>query len=138
MGITHIECRVWREAKEAAEGAGGGVGGAAASAGGGGGGGGGAAAADDDELVHPCPVCLDSEDDAYVGEQHCAQCFACGQLYCGACNTGEGIGQLSNCPTCRAPFDVSDEEKFRRLWKLEHDRSPGRHTPVAQYNLGTM
>ena len=125
----------WREAKAAAEragGGGGGGGGAAAAAGGGGGG----AAADDDDFAHPCPVCLDNEDDAYVDGQGCGMCFACGQLYCGGCNAN--VSATLKCPTCRAPINVSDEEKFRRLWKLEHDRSPGRHTPVAQYNLGTM
>ena len=65
-------------------------------------------------------------------------CFACGQMYCGGCNTDEGMGQVSNCPTCRAPFNVSDEENFKRFWKLVHDRSPGRHTPVAQNALGGM
>ena len=48
------------------------------------------------------------------------------------------MGRISNCPTCRAPFVVSDEEDFKRLWKLVNGRSPGRHTPVAQSNLGTM
>jgi TPR repeat protein len=95
-------------------------------------------AADDDELAHPCPICLDNEDDAYVDGMRCGQCFACGQMYCGGCNTVDGMGRISNCPTCRAPIIVSDEENFKRLWKLVHDRSPGRHTPVAQYNLGTM
>eukprot|EP00729_Bicosta_minor_P033020 gene33020-biopygen23682 len=33
---------------------------------------------------------------------------------------------------------VSDEENYKRCWKLVHDRSPGRHTPVAQYNLGCL
>ena len=38
----------------------------------------------------------------------------------------------------RAPLIVSDEEDFMRTWKLVHDRSPGRHTPVAQNHLGAM
>ena len=83
-----------------------------------------------------CPVCLDNEDDATVDGQVTGQCFACGQMYCGACNTVEGMGRIDNCPTCRAPFGVSEKEKTKRLWKLVHDRSPGRHTPMAQYNLG--
>jgi len=40
------------------------------------------------------------------------------------------------CAICRAPIDVPDEEHFRRVWALVHDRSPGRHTPMALYHLG--
>ena len=123
----------WREAKEAAERDSGGGGGAAAA---GGGGVGGAAADDDDEFAHPCPVCLDNEDDAYVDGEDCGQCTACGQMYCGGCKAN--VGATLKCPTCRAPLRVSDEEIFRRLWKLVYDRSPGRHTPVAQCILGSM
>eukprot|EP00729_Bicosta_minor_P013106 gene13106-biopygen14215 len=115
--------------------------GAAAGAGSFGGGGKAAAAAvdvDEDELENPCPICLDNEDDATVDGNHVGMCSACGQSYCGACNEGEErlAGRSPNCPTCRAPFRVSDEEEFKRCWKLEHDRSPGRHTPVAQNSLG--
>lgn len=128
----------WREAKrrpkEYSGGGGGGGGGAAATAGGGGGGVG--AVADDEEVAHPCPICLDNEDDAYVDGQYSGQCFACGQLYCGACKAN--VRAMRKCPTCRAPFHVSGGEKFKRLWKLVHDRSPGRHTPVAQNALGRM
>ena len=129
----------WREAKEAAErarGGGGGGGGAAAAAAGGCGGGGAAAAADDDDFAHPCPICLDNEDDAYVDGVMPGQCFACGQMSCGGCNAN--VSATLKCPTCRAPFNVSDAEKFKRLMKLVHDRSPGRHTPAVQYNLGVM
>jgi len=104
--------------------------GAAASGGG---------AADDDEIENPCPVCLDNEDDATVDGQGCGQCSGCGQMYCGACRAGGLQRQSPNCPTCRAPLGgVSDEDNFNRMWKLVHDRSPGRHTPVAQCNLGVM
>ena len=126
----------WREAKEAAERGGGGGGGAAAAASGGWVGG--AAADGDDEFAHVCPVCLDSEDDAYVDGHVFGQCSACGQMYCGACNAGGLADRSPNCPTCRAPLVVSHEEQFKRLWKLVHDRSPGRHTPPAQCNLGSM
>eukprot|EP00729_Bicosta_minor_P007498 gene7498-biopygen19921 len=118
--------------------------GAAAEAAGGFGGGGKAAAAaavdidDDDEIENPCPICLDNEDDATVDGNLFGMCFACGQSYCGACNAGGFANRSPNCPTCRAPFSVSDKEKFERLRKLEHDRSPGRHTPLAQYILGIM
>eukprot|EP00729_Bicosta_minor_P032700 gene32700-biopygen10627 len=116
--------------------------GAAAEAGGGGGGGKAAASAvvidDDDDDENPCPICLDNEDDATVDGESAGICYACGQSYCGACNTADRVGRSPNCPTCRAPLIVSDEENFKRLLQLEHDRSPGRHTPVAQYNLGTV
>eukprot|EP00729_Bicosta_minor_P021129 gene21129-biopygen25357 len=115
---------------------------AAAAAGGGVGGGGKAAAAavdvDDDELENPCPICLDNEDDATVDGNDFGMCTACGQFYCGTC-VAEGFAYRSpNCPTCRAPFRVSNEENYKRYWKLVHDRSPGRHTSVAQNNLGFM
>eukprot|EP00729_Bicosta_minor_P001968 gene1968-biopygen6026 len=121
---------------------------AAAEASGGGGGGGGAAAAaggggaptlvidEEDGIENPCPICLDNEDDATVDGSLPGMCSACGQSYCGACNAGGFAHRSPNCPTCRAPFIVSHEEEFKRLWKLVHDRSPGRHTPVAQNNLG--
>ena len=92
----------------------------------------------EDEIENPCPICLDNEDDATVDGGGAAICSACGQSYCGACNPGGLADRSPNCPTCRAPIMVSDEENFKRCWKLEHDRSPGRHTPAAQYNLGTM
>ena len=90
------------------------------------------------ELKFPCPICLDNEDDADVDGQASGQCTACGQLYCGACNTADGIGQAGNCPTCRASICVSDEEDFARLSKLLLERSRGRHTPTAQCILGFM
>eukprot|EP00729_Bicosta_minor_P032756 gene32756-biopygen11636 len=113
-----------------------GCGGAAAAAAGGR-----AAAAvdiDEDELENPCPICLDNEDGATVDGNHAAMCAACGQTYCGACNIGGLAARSPNCPTCRAPISVSDEEQFTRWLKLVHDRSPGRHTPAAQYMIGLM
>eukprot|EP00729_Bicosta_minor_P032697 gene32697-biopygen16471 len=118
-----------------------------APGGGEGGGGGGAAAAaggrsskivvdEEDEIENPCPVCLDNEDDATVDGENAGSCSTCGQSYCGACNAGGLAVRSPNCPTCRAPFNISEEEHFTRWWKLEHDRSPGRHTPAAQYHLG--
>eukprot|EP00729_Bicosta_minor_P032753 gene32753-biopygen11635 len=107
--------------------------------------GGGAAAAggsagivDDDEIENPCPICLDNEDDAAVNGSLPGMCTVCGQSYCGACTTADLVARSPNCPTCRAPLIVSDKENFKRCWKLVHDRSPGRHTPVAQLNLGNM
>ena len=140
----------WGEAAAAAAGGGGGGGGgaaastaSAAAADGSGGGGGGAAAAaaagggvanGDDEFENPCPFCLDNEDDAYVDGNQNGMCSACGQFYCGACSTLEGMGQMQspNCPTCRAPMHVSEKEQFKRLLKLVYDKSSGRHTSVAQ------
>ena len=122
----------WRGAA-AAEASGGG-GSAAAAAGGGG-----APTVvidDEDEIENPCPICLDNDDDATVDGNVPGMCSACGQCYCGACNTADLVARSPNCPTCRAPFNVSGEEKFTRWWKLVHDRSPGRHTPPALFNLG--
>eukprot|EP00729_Bicosta_minor_P022301 gene22301-biopygen21355 len=106
------------------------------AAGSGGAGAGGAAL--EDEIANPCPICLDNEDDAVVDGNEFGMCTACGQFYCGACNTADHVGRLLRCPTCRAPISVLDEENFKRCWKLVHDRSPGRHTPAAQNNLGGM
>eukprot|EP00729_Bicosta_minor_P032519 gene32519-biopygen16267 len=93
---------------------------------------------EEDEIENPCPVCLDNEDDATVVGDHAGMCGACGQWYCGACKAGGLADRSPNCPTCRAPLVVSAEENFERFWKLEHDRSPGRHTPTVQYTLGDM
>ena len=89
--------------------------------------------ADDIGPAYPCPICLVNEDDH--GKR--ALCYACGQLYCGDCNVAERMGRVENCPTCRAPFAVSAEVRVERLLGLVA-RSPGRHTPVAQFNLGVM
>lgn len=65
-------------------------------------------------------------------------CNACGNFYCGACNKGGISAAFKNCAMCRAPFRVSNEEQFNRVRKLIFGRSPGRHTHVAQCNLGAM
>ena len=65
------------------------------------------------------------------------QCSECGQLYCGECNGPEAMGRITNCPTCRAPVRVPAAVQLARLLRLV-GRSPGRHTPVAQCNLGVM
>jgi TPR repeat protein len=79
---------------------------------------------------------MDNADDAYVDGVDCAQCFACGQLFCGQCKP-ELEANVTNCPNCRAPlpFRVSVEKNVARLLELLK-RTPGRHTPWAQSNLG--
>ena len=81
-----------------------------------------------DDPDHPCPICLDNEDDFGLH----AMCFECGQMYCGECNTKK----IHNCPSCRAAFYVTGKADFQRLQKMLKERSPGRHTAHAQYNLG--
>lgn len=90
---------------------------------------------DGDAFENLCYICLDNEDDATVDGQMCGLCFACGHMNCGACEMD--VIATRTCPFCRAPFNVSHEERFTRLWKLIHDRSPGRHTAGAQFNLAT-
>jgi len=82
---------------------------------------------------HPCPICLVNEDD----HGQCCQCLGCGQLYCGECNVPAKIGRIDNCPTCRSLLRVPAEVDVERLKKLV-GRSPGRHTPDAQYNLAVI
>eukprot|EP00729_Bicosta_minor_P032742 gene32742-biopygen5792 len=125
----------WRGAAPA-EASGGG--GSAAAAAGGGGGAPPVVIDEEDEIENPCPICLDNEDDATVDGAQYGMCSACGQSYCGACNTADLADRSPNCPTCRAPIGVSEEDTFKRCWKLVHDRSPGRHTPAAQCSLGAM
>eukprot|EP00729_Bicosta_minor_P032685 gene32685-biopygen26488 len=125
----------WRDAA-GAEASGGG--GSAAAAAGGGGGAPPVVIDEEDGIENPCPICLDNEDDATVDGNHAGRCSACGRCYCGACKAGGLADRSPNCPTCRAPLIVSDDENFTRYWKLVHDRSPGRHTLVAQCNLGIM
>ena len=62
----------------------------------------------------------------------------CSARYCGACKAGGLAAKSPNCPTCRAPLVVSREEELKRFWKLVHDRSRGRHTPLVQNQLGSM
>ena len=91
-----------------------------------------------DSDVHECPICLDNPDtfSGHGSDESFGQCCQCGQLFCGPCTKKlQGAGE---CPTCRASLNVSDEEEFRRMYNLVHTRSPGRHTPVAQCNLGVM
>ena len=45
------------------------------------------------------------------------------------------MGLIDNCPTYCAPLAVPAEVNVGRLLALLA-RSPGRQTPVAQYNLG--
>eukprot|EP00729_Bicosta_minor_P032534 gene32534-biopygen631 len=115
-----------------------GGGGSAAAAAGSGGGAPTVVIDEEDEIKNPCPICLDNEDSATVDGEFAGMCSTCGQSYCGACNTADLADRSPNCPTCRALFTVSEEEHFTRYWKLVHDRSAGRHTPVAQCNLGCM
>jgi hypothetical protein len=107
---------------------------------------GGASAVVDNEFKHPCPICLDAEEDNDVDDHIISgMCHACGQSLCGMCC--ERVYNIANftqqmkCPMCRAPFsnmyDNRDKVAFDRLWKLVHDRSPGRHTPVAQNLIGS-
>ena len=49
----------------------------------------------------------------------------------------EGIGQVANCPTCRAPVAVPADVDVERLLRLVTQPS-SRHAPAAQVNLGAM
>jgi hypothetical protein len=82
-------------------------------------------------LKHPCPICLDNEDDAGAR----AVCYSCGQMCCGICKESLGERGVTNCPTCRAVFACPPKEKVRRLRRLLA-RPPGRHTPIVHFNLG--
>lgn len=90
------------------------------------------------EPENPCPICLDNDDGATVDGNQPGMCTACGQSFCGACNSVSLLGSLLSCPCCRASFHPPRTEAFRQCWKLVHDRSPGRHTPLAQNQLGFM
>eukprot|EP00729_Bicosta_minor_P021070 gene21070-biopygen17353 len=104
---------------------------AAAEISGGVGGGGGAAAAvgsaagivDDDKIENPCPICLT----ARMTRLWMGTVVGC-ILRAGSVTAGRAMQDAL----------LSDEEQFKRCWKLVHDRSPGRHTPASQYNLGYM
>jgi hypothetical protein len=80
---------------------------------------------------HPCPICLENEDDA--GDM--GVCCTCGQTVCGSCKKSLEQRGVRNCPTCRAVLVLPAEESVRLLRQLLA-RPPGRHTPSAQYNLG--
>jgi TPR repeat protein len=91
----------------------------------------GASPPSDAPLKHPCPICLDNEDD--VGEK--GMCYSCGQMFCGSCKMSLRERGVTSCPTCRAALDISQTEQVRQL-RLLLARPTGRHTPVAQFNLG--
>lgn len=97
-------------------------------------------AGDSDEYEDLCPICLDNASGATVKGVCPGTCFACGQSYCGACNSGPQklSGKCPTCPVCRASFLVSDKVDFMRCHSLVHARSQGVHTPGALFNLGTM
>ena len=99
-----------------------------------------AADGDQEDNEHECPICWDNPDtfNGHGRGERNAQCFQCGQLVCGPCRKQLEAAGGGECPTCRASFRVSDEVLFRQNYALVHTRSPGRHTPVAQYNLGTL
>ena len=59
------------------------------------------------KVEYECPICIDNADDADGDGVGPAQCFACGQLVCGQCKLQTEAND-TNCPTCRAPYDVPD------------------------------
>lgn len=122
---------------------------------------GGSGGEDGDEPEHPCPICLANEDDASVDGKDPDMCHVCGQQYCGACfqkiwiqlpdnltvealqqdahEVAEMMVEKSTCALCREQFwGIDPEEDFKRLSNLVHGRSPGRHTPQAQFKLGML
>ena len=126
----------WRERAGVGGGGERGAGDESGGAAAGGEGGGGSDVGGDEGDENLCPICLDNEDVAYVDGTWPLLCCVCGQLFCGACIKSGLSSKSPSCPTCRAPFRVSREEQFKRLWKLVNDRSPGRHTKWAQFTLG--
>jgi TPR repeat protein len=95
-------------------------------------GGAGASGGVDGLLQHPCPICLDIEDDA--GEQP-GMCLSCGQSFCSSCNESLAQRGVANCPTCRGVLDVPAKEHAQQLHQLLA-RPAGRYTQCAQYDLG--
>jgi hypothetical protein len=89
-------------------------------------------AAGDAPLQNPCPICLDNEDN--TGKKY-GMCRSCGQMFCESCYHGGTLGTFGTCPTCRATFEMSGQEKVRRLRHLL-ERPRGRFTPRAQFSLG--
>ena len=90
-----------------------------------------AGAADNDgDPEHPCPICLENEDDQASGQyivtiMHAAS--SPGQQYtAGDCWVAmeEKIGRFDDCPMCRAPLRVPAKDKVERLLGLVA-RSPG-------------
>lgn len=87
-------------------------------------------------LQNPCPICLDAEDDADDETGDVGMCYNCGQMYCGSCKEGLESRDVAECPTCRTDlYDISDAESARQLQRLVA-RPHGRHTVMAQFNLG--
>jgi hypothetical protein len=91
----------------------------------------GASSGSDAPLEHPCPICLDSEDDAGGG----FMCLSCGQMFCGSCKETLVARGVTHCPTCRAVLGIPPKEQGRLLRQLVA-RPDGRHTQEAQFLLG--
>jgi hypothetical protein len=70
---------------------------------------------------HECPICMAHDDDQWVAGVPPGMCSRCGQMVCGECKP-KLQASVPTCPTCRAPFGVSDEEVFARAWKRVHNR----------------
>lgn len=86
----------------------------------------------------PCSCLVNADDyfDKHTNKDFPGQCATCGYQFCGPCNSAFARrGGMSRCPMCREPIAMAPEEEFRRLWSLVHDRTPGRHTRVALFNL---
>ena len=94
----------------------------------------------DPALTHMSPAPLPIHHGVQVNEDDAGMlgmCFACGQTTCGECRR-ELERTSTDCPTCRAPFQVSEIEMVCRLTRLLDTREPGRHTQRAYTSLGSM
>jgi hypothetical protein len=94
-------------------------------------------------LQHPCPICLDNEDDA--GDE--GMCNSCGQMFCGSC-TKTLVRRIPNCPTCRAPLGCQTRKRFDvcgSCWGCPTSGAPelrsassGRATRAARESSGML
>lgn len=108
--------------------------------------------------VHPCPICLENEDQTIQGGRPAADCMCreCGRSVCFQCALGlsraDNLSNKVGCPICRAPGHggppngAGEEYKrmdFARTKRLVTERDLvgaglGHLVAEAQFTLGTM
>jgi hypothetical protein len=87
----------------------------------------------DDREAHPCPVCLDRDDqDDGSDDVGSGTCAKCAQSFCFECY--KKVWQQP-CPTCRNPLNLPDVERIRLLKAMVSGRTAGRHTGYAMHLL---
>eukprot|EP00729_Bicosta_minor_P005558 gene5559-19007_t len=68
-------------------------------------------------LLHPCSMCFEREEFAFVGQGAPTQCFHCAKLFCGGCvpNVSRASHECNECRRSLGPNRAFDKMKLKRL-----------------------